>query len=232
MEACYSELVLHWTYFSKSGIHLLICWLLILWVWTRIFVLVLNLRFNSYFNFSFKWEKISKLRVWQQSLVENRTLIISIESQVWNPGFQFPVSNPTQYFIFQGSKLLSPQKDRFLVYFQKPSVFYLLLLISTTGLGVVLMDGVGVGVGFSTFRTFKIFSSPVGTNLIMELSISSLSSTSYKYLLTLVLEDALSILLFFGLFLLKLKLKTSLNSYSFSLTKVNVAMNGKLDFSG
>ena len=125
-----------------------------------------------------------------------------------------------------------PEKDHFLVYFNKPSVFYLLLLISTTGLGVVLMDGVGVGVGFSTFRTFKIFSSPVGTNLTMELSISSLSSTSYKYLLTLVLEDALSILLFFGLFLLKLKLKTSLNSYSFSLTKVNVAMNGKLDFSG
>ena len=197
-------------------------------------------QFQFYVRKNFKTSGLTAESCWKpntnnQQLLRNKlkltlkyALNLRFETQVFNS--QFPTRPNISFFRFPN--FCPPQKDHFLVYFNKPSVFYLLLLISTTGLGVVLMDGVGVGVGFSTFRTFKIFSSPVGTNLIMELSISSLSSTSYKYLLTLVLEDALSILLFFGLFLLKLKLKTSLNSYSFSLTKVNVAMNGKLDFSG
>ena len=36
-----------------------------------------------------------------------------------NPGFQFPVSNPTQYFTFQVSKFLT-KKAYFLVYFNRP----------------------------------------------------------------------------------------------------------------
>ena len=35
------------------------------------------------------------------------------------PGFQFPVSNPTQYFTFQVSKFLT-KKGYFLVYFNRP----------------------------------------------------------------------------------------------------------------
>ena len=41
-----------------------------------------------------------------------------------NPGFQFPVSNLTQYFIFQVSKFLT-QKRLFLVYFNRPSLYRL-----------------------------------------------------------------------------------------------------------
>ena len=29
---------------------------------------------------------------------------------VWNPGFWFPVYNPTQYFIFQVSKFMTPKR--------------------------------------------------------------------------------------------------------------------------
>ena len=35
---------------------------------------------------------------------------ICIESHDWNPGFQFPVSNPTRYFIFQVFKLLTRKR--------------------------------------------------------------------------------------------------------------------------
>ena len=86
------------------------------------------------------------------------------------------------------------------------------LLVFKAGLEVVSVAWVVIG---------------VGTKVRMELSIASLLSTSYEYLLALVLEDV-----FFGCLFLRLKSKTSLNSYSFSFTNVNVAMGGKLFFSG
>ena len=68
------------------------------------------------------------LLTWFSTSFSCQTLSLNFFSVIFlgfqNPGFQFPVPNPTRYFIFQVSKFLT-QKRLFLVYFNRPTVNHL-----------------------------------------------------------------------------------------------------------